>query len=51
MAKKPTFRDSQLATLPGGSDLKACDKSKYSTLVGYADDVVSVLRGSHLDQQ
>ena len=26
----------------GGSDLKAYDKSKYSTLAGYADDVVAV---------
>src|SRR3978361_2381807 len=28
----------------GGSDLKAYDKSKYSTLAGYADDVVEIGR-------
>ena len=28
----------------GGSDLKAYDKSKYSTLSGYADDVVEIGR-------
>jgi sigma-B regulation protein RsbQ len=28
----------------GGSDLKAYDKSKYSTLAGYADDVVDIGR-------
>ena len=31
----------------GGSDLKAYDKSKYSTLAGYADDVVEI--GRELD--
>jgi sigma-B regulation protein RsbQ len=32
----------------GGSDLKAYDKTKYSTLAGYADDVVEIGRALHL---
>src|ERR1700761_3256255 len=32
----------------GGSDLKAYDKTKYSTLAGYADDVVEIGRAMNL---
>jgi sigma-B regulation protein RsbQ len=32
----------------GGSDLKAYDKTKYSTLAGYADDVVEISRAMAL---
>ena len=34
----------------GGSDLQAYDPAKYSTLDGYADDVVEICNGLHLER-
>ena len=44
---EPAFRDNYKTVLfdhlgAGGSDLNSCDKEKYSTLGGYADDVVEI---------
>src|ERR1700737_1439034 len=46
---EPAFQDDFRTVLfdpvgAGGSDLKAYDKAKYSTLGGYADDVVEIGR-------